>query len=131
MTIADGPGQNEAAFGREQPVHGRASRNFSLDSQDWADYARGATGYVVFFSIGTYRLHIFIYSHFLPDFFLYILFILFYYFFFLFIFSSIVLVFFSTFFLSLFLLLFLFYSCVSFVVERAPIFYTGVIVFIY
>lgn len=98
MTIADGPGQNEAAFGREQPVHGRASRNFSLDSQDWADYARGATGYVVFFSIGTYRLHIFIYSHFLPDFFLYILFILFYYFFFLFIFSSIVLVFFSTFF---------------------------------
>lgn len=130
MTIADGPGQNEAAFGREQPVHGRASRNFSLDSQDWADYARGATGYVVFFSIGTYRLHIFIYSHFLPDFFLYILFILFYYFF-LFIFSSIVLVFFSTFFLSLFLLLFLFYSCVSFVVERAPIFYTGVIVFIY
>lgn len=130
MTIADGPGQNEAAFGREQPVHGRASRNFSLDSQDWADYARGATGYVVFFSIGTYRLHIFIYSHFLPDFFC--IFCLFYFIiFFLFIFSSIVLVFFSTFFLSLFLLLFLFYSCVSFVVERAPIFYTGVIVFIY
>lgn len=129
MTIADGPGQNEAAFGREQPVHGRASRNFSLDSQDWADYARGATGYVVFFSIGTYRLHIFIYSHFLPDFFC--IFCLFYFIFFLFIFSSIVLVFFSSFFLSLFLLLFLFYSCVSFAVERAPILYTGVIVFIY
>lgn len=61
--------------------HGRASRNFSLDSQDWADYMPGgATGYVVFFSIGTYGFHIFIYSHF----FLIFLYILFVFFFFLF-----------------------------------------------